>query len=198
MRNLETTVSKQDGPSCRSRLTVAGVGLFAVCLVMAGSLAFGGQTMAPEQPPFLTKLSQVATMALEDGRQGLTAKVRGTVTFCDRERGMLFVQEGTDAVAIRIPVVRENDDSDPQPGQLVEVEGVTMAGRTKCSIRSKSMRLIGPGQMPATFDLNGRASFTERAENRWARVRGWIPGVSNVGNRLNFGLVFQPGQSVEV
>lgn len=198
MRNLRTTASKQDGVRCQSKPAAVCLWLFTSYLTLMGSIAFSAQTISAEQSTSLTSLSQVASLTREDGGKNLAVKVRGTVTFCDRDQGLLFLQEGTDAITVRIPITRENDEVDPQPGQFVEVEGVVMAGRIKCSIRSKGVRLIGQGQMPAALELNGRTPFTEQAESRWASVRGWISGISTAGNRWNFGLVVKPGQSVDV
>ena len=173
-------------------------GTLLILAALLGPLAFAAQPLGPEQPPALTSLSQVSALSTEDAARGLTVKVRGTVTYCDRERGTLFIQDGGDAASVRIPTVRDNEDFDLQQGQIVEVEGTTVKGPVKCNLRSQRLRLIGQGQIPVPLELNGTAPFTEKAESRWVRVQGWIPTVSIAGSRLNLELVIRPGQSLAV
>src|SRR5579864_348761 len=111
-----------------------------------GSFGFAAQTGGAERAAALSKLSQVINLSVDEAGKGLTVKARGTVTFCDRDRGMLFVQDGGAAVAVRIPTVRDsNTEFEPQQGQIIEVEGITTKGRLTAVIRSSVQRFMDQG-----------------------------------------------------
>jgi hypothetical protein len=172
--------------------------LFAIALCLAAFVSLGAQPTLPESPAVLTSLSKLANLSSEEAGLGLPVKVRGTITYCDRDRRTLFIQDGADAIAARIPIARENEDAELQPGQLVEVEGTTVRGRGKCTIRGKTPKVIGAGQIPEAFILDRNNPFTEKAESRRVRAQGWIPTVSTTGGRFSFVLVVRPGFSLDV
>ena len=152
------------------------------------------QTLGPERPAALSKLSQVRALSSE----GVSVKVRATVTYCDRDRGLLFVQDGDEASAVRIPQSREPGEWDPQPGQVVELEGVTAKGRIHPTIRSKSFHVVGQTNIPNAMELRAESLLQPSAESRWVRVTGWIPAINRAGTRVNCSLIVAPGQALDV
>ena len=164
-----------------------------------GSFGLVAQTWGAERAPALGKLSQILNLSVDEAGKGLTVKARGTVTFCDRDRGMLFVQDGGAAVAVRIPTVRDsNTEFEPQQGQIIELEGITVKGRLTAVIRSSVQRFIEQGTMPAPIELSPGALFQPKAESHWIHVTGWIPSITRLGTRVSSELVVCPGQSLEL
>jgi signal transduction histidine kinase len=152
---------------------------------------------ASDQAVTLTNLSRVVSLSPDEAAKGLPVKVSGTVTYYDRERGIVFLQDGSDAVSARITPAKENE-AEVQPGQLLEVEGVTARGRLKSSIRGKTRRILGQGQLPTPMQLTPERLLTENAESRLVQVTGWIPAISSISGRLNFTVVLAPGKSLDV
>jgi hypothetical protein len=158
----------------------------------------GQQANNAEHLTGLNTLAEVRSLTPDDATKGLSVRVRGTVTYFDRDRGLLMIQEESNGVGVRMPTGREGMDFDPQPGQLVEVEGVTGRSRNRPIIRGKAVRLIGQKPMPKPLELNPVAPFGQKAEGLWVRVQGWIPTVTRLGNRISSELIVRPGQSLEL
>ena len=156
------------------------------------------------QPPLadsfatLTNLGQVAALSLDLAAKSVNVKVRGTVTYSDKERGALFIQEAGDAIAVRVAKGHDGADLDFQPGQVLELEGSTASGRAQPVIRSRSVRIVDQGQMPSALSLDSDGLYIATAESRLVRVKGWIPAVTRFGGRLSLELIVRPGQSLEV
>src|SRR5690348_14752912 len=66
--------------------------------------------LGPERPSLLTTLRDVNSLGLEEAAKGLGVKAKGTITFYDRERGSLMLQDESSGVAVRIPATREGID----------------------------------------------------------------------------------------
>jgi signal transduction histidine kinase len=190
---IGTSAPKRDGSVQIDSRWASG---FWKLLILLATLGSHAPQVCAESPAAITSLASMAALSSEDSAKGLTVIVRGTVTYCDRDRGVLFIQDAADAVSVRIG--RNGGDFDLQPGQLVEVEGITVQNRSQSFIRSKALRLISSGQLPEPLPLNDVNFSSQASESHRAMVQGWIPAVSTAGNQLAFSIVVRPGLTLDV
>ena len=137
------------------------------CCLAAAAVALRGapglESLDGPGGQVLTNAAQLRTIpAIEAARQ-LPVKLRGVVTAVTPRA--IFLQDATGGTFINIV----NDNPEAGPGDVLEVEGVTYAGRFVTGIRHSGYRKVGhqelpPGQ-PVDFDelLSGRRHY-ERVE----------------------------------
>ena len=172
--------------------------VYRVAAYLILGLLLPGPASWAAQPETLNSLSRVASLSAAEAARNLPVKITGTVTYCDRERAILFLQESKDAIFVRLPLTREKEEPELQAGELVEVVGTTTRGRVRCTVRGRARRVIGRRQLPLPLDLTSGNVFDARAEDRLIQVRGWVPTVSTGNGRLNFKLILGPDQSIDV
>src|SRR5258706_11804841 len=158
--------------------------LLAPILALAAGARQAQETNALVTNVLLTNLSQLHGLSLDEGAKGFPVKVRATVTYCDSEWRMLFVQDETGSVFVS----RSVPGGDPSwqllyPGQVVEFECITQRGAVGCSLKEQSFRIIGPGPMPAPLLLVNKELFTKANDARWAKVTGLIYSADFQGKR---------------
>ena len=139
-----TDVLKKDRASEDSILfglrSLIGSGLVALLI-----LVFGPDLLGADQSSPLTTLGQVEALSLDDGGRGVPVRIRATVTYNDPDRSQLFVQDNTGSASVRFASLGAKPEYDPQKGQIVELEGVTVKGRLRCNLLASSLRVVGEG-----------------------------------------------------
>jgi signal transduction histidine kinase len=152
---------------------------------------------AAEGPVPLSNLSAVTDLAPDEGAKGLPVRATGTVTWSDSERGLLFVQDGIYAVSVRSTNNAANPEFAVNPGQVIEVEGITRKGRARCGIQAAKIRVIRTAELPKPAEVSPADLLTESVEARYVRVKGWVAAMSRSGSRLNLRVFVAPGRSIE-
>ena len=130
--------------------------------------------------PTLTTIRQIHDLAPEEAAKGYPVAIRGVITYREANQWLTFVQDETGGVYVYgEPLV--------QPGDLVEIEGVTrrgirsnqLGGRTE---RRPAVRVLGraPMPVPASWD---EIDLTHAAiDAQWLVVNGVV---STVGQELD-------------
>jgi signal transduction histidine kinase len=198
MRGTICRTSAPKADTAISNITRGSVarGVLAAWLCVGAARVAGAPVPAAETTPALTSLGRLNALTAEEASRGLPVRLRGTVTYCDRERGLMVVQDGIEAASVRLQPSQEGEEF--RPGQSVEVEGATTRNRIRPGIRSRSVRAVGPGEMPEPFSISGEQPFNDRTENRWVKAEGWVPAISVAGNRVSCKLVMRPGRTLDV
>jgi len=101
---------------------------WAVLAILLPALALaGGCRKLPagiaRESRLLTTIPDVRALSPEMARQGWPVRVRGAVTYVDKEWGRLFIQDQGAALAVDI----SGSPQDHAPGEMVDVEGWTGA-----------------------------------------------------------------------
>jgi signal transduction histidine kinase/uncharacterized protein YdeI (BOF family) len=152
----------------------------------------GGQTNV------LTNLGQVQALSLADGKEGRPVKLQATVTYCDPEWRMMFIQDETGSAYVE----RHPPSNDPSwklhPGELVDLEGVTSPGVIQCNVNEQTLQVAGRGKLPVPAVLDSQESFDKAGDASWARAAGFISGFKTVGNRFVFDLQVHPNEALRI
>lgn len=146
----------------------------------------------------LTNLAAVRALSPAAGTNPQPVKVQGTVTYCDPEWRVLFLQDGPAAVFVN-PAGSEDDPVYRlRQGQVVEMEGTIVPGLVHCNIAGQRCRVLGEAPLPAPAELIGPKAFNDDMEGRWVRFAGWVVDQSSLGNRIALGVLVPPGRTVAV
>src|SRR6266850_5021036 len=147
------------------------------CAVLAPMFMLLPVTAPGQSSGVLTNLGQVQALSLAEGKEGRPVKLQATVTYCDPEWRMMFIQDDTGSAYLE----RRPPSNDPSwklhAGQLVDLEGVTSAGVVQCNINEQSLQAAGQGRLPVPWPLNSEESFRKAHDACWVRTAGFISGV---------------------
>src|SRR6185503_7187267 len=90
-----------------------------------GSSTQDPEAPKPDQLPLLTKAWEVRDLSAERAAWKYPVRLRAVVTVTTRtNENFLFVQDETSGISVR----RKKDSADLQPGDLVEIDGVSNPG----------------------------------------------------------------------
>jgi signal transduction histidine kinase len=150
------------------------------CL-LAAVLAVSCQRDGRPAPSPLTAIRELGDARGPYGQER-AVDVRGVVTFADAERGMLYLQDATGAVAIAVgdvgaPVVA---------GESVRLSGLLPAG-SRPQLRNPHLTVLGrssPELMPEPRALGAAALLAHEAEAEWVEVHGVVRSVTSDGPAL--------------
>jgi signal transduction histidine kinase len=132
-----TSVAEIHGPSADAVTVVPHAAAGAV------SAARDATEANPARPP-LTHVAQVRSLSAEEAAREYPVRVRGVVTTF--RPPLLFVQDETEGISVSTSTPL---DLDLEPGQLVEIEGVTGPGRFAPIIDRARIRVLGRRPLPA-------------------------------------------------
>ena len=138
-----------------------------VCAALFGS---GAQTASAQAQPELTAVSQVRALLPEQAQRALPVRLRGVVTVVSGWKSSFFFQDSTSGISIDRP-----DDSAPlEPGQLVEVLGVTGPGKFAPLIKAKTVTVLGKGKLPSARLVGPTELSGGALDSQWAAIQGVV------------------------
>ena len=136
-------------------------------------IAAAAVSNADRQIAALTRVSQIRQLAAGDASQGRPIKIRGVIT-ADFPAPDFFVQDSTAGIYVegsKSPVFEHH------LGDLVEIEGVTGAGKFAPVVVERKIRALGKANLPKARLY----SFTELADGRmdsqWVKIKGIVQSV---------------------
>ena len=124
---------------------------------------------ATESEPPLITLDQFCKLDRTAIAKREAVRVRGTVTFINREWQLLFVQEGECALKVIL-----EKDADLRIGQLVELTGRTEFGDESNMMMLTGSEMIGEGSIPEPAQLDETLRYSLDLLNRWSEIEGPI------------------------
>lgn len=163
----------------------------AAILVSLPATLFGQSSVV------LTNVSQVQSFPLGRAKEAHPVKLQATVTYCDPEWRMLFVQDDTGSVFVGRSAPPEDPSWKLKLGQLVSLEGVTESGVIQCNIKEQNLQAAGPGKLPVPLQVNSEESFKRAGDARWVRTVGFVPRVTGAqGQKFVFDLQVRPDKTL--
>lgn len=155
-------------------------------------------TLPAGQTIVLTNLGQVRALSLLDGKKGRPVKLQATVTYCDPEWRILFIQDETGWAYVERHLPSNDPSWKLRPGQLVDLEGVTSPGVIQCNVNEQKLQVAGQSKLPVPTLLNSDESFEKAGDACWAKAAGFISGFKTVGNRFVFDLQVRPNKALRM
>jgi len=124
----------------------------------------------PNRLPVLTQVKQIRGLSAEQARRGYPVRIRGVVTYEDLEWDLLFVQDPTGGIY----VCRKAIKFTLHPGQLVEVEGVTAAGKTTPIVIWPRLRTLGNASLPPPKHVAIGDIAWQTEDSLWVETEGVV------------------------
>jgi signal transduction histidine kinase len=174
-------------------LGIAGVS----ALLLAGSATLT-EGFSQSTNRLLTKLSEVQSLSLDEGSKGYPVSVRASVTYCDADWKMLFVQDETGSAYVSRAKL-DGAKWDLRAGQVVLLNGVTSPGITQCNVRESDLKVTEAIEMPMAVALDDEAAFRSTSDARWVKTTGFITGTSwQIGNKTDLRLCVGGGRTLRL
>ncbi len=124
---------------------------------------------APDAAPPITSVRELRAITGEEAKLKRPVRVRGVVTLMEPGR-TAFIQDGDDGTFLHL----RPGQSDLQPGQIVEAEGVTYAGLYVPGVEPTSFRVVGEGPLPTPRPVTFEQLASGVFNYEWVEVRGIV------------------------
>lgn len=185
----QSRAAREEAQSCSHKMPVLRVGThswacrFALLLLLLSSAPLGRGSSAqpgaapPRKLPTLTRVEQIRQLTLEQAQLGYPVHLRAVVTYYD-PRGLvpdepsspnLFIQDSTAGIfvdaATRLTL---------QPGQLVEVDGVSAAPDFAPQIARPQVTVLGEGKLPGAQRVSFDRMASASEDSQWLEVDGIV------------------------
>jgi len=133
----------------------------------------GPQAKAPSPPPMRTA-AEVRGLSPQVAREGRPVKLEAVVTFNYPEMRFLFVQDRT--AGIYVEAWRHLHRV--QPGDRVEIEGVSGPGSFVPIVTQPRLRVVGHGPLPRARRVRPQDLRSGQEDSQWIEVEGVVRAVT--------------------
>src|ERR1035437_2020861 len=140
---------------------------------------------AQTQSELLTNAADVISLPAERAAHSLPVSVKGVVTAADPAlKGRFFIQDSTGGVFV------DNVDGErPNPGDVVEVSGITHPGAYAPIITAPQVRKIGTAPLPPARPVSIERLMSGVEDSQRIEISGMVRGARGDGARLSLDLV---------
>ena len=121
--------------------------------------------------PTLTQVAQIRRLSLSEAGRHYPVKLRAVVLEYST-LPTLFISDRTGGI-----YVRANTNQSLVSGQLVEIEGVSAAGRFAPLVIPSLLRAAGRGELPPPRDVSFQRLATGVEDSQWVRVAGIVRSI---------------------
>ncbi len=140
---------------------------------------------AQESGGLLTNAVDVISLSAEQAARSLRVSLTGVVTAADPVlKGRFFVQDSTGGV-----FVDNVNGRRPEPGDVVEVTGITYAGAFAPTVTAPSVRKIGTAPLPPAKPVSVEQLMSGSEDSQRIEISGIVRDARNDGSRLTMDLV---------
>ena len=140
------------------------LGLLAALIAAQAAVAQTGK------PLVLTQARQVRELAPDQAELSYPVHLRAVVTYHDPKRNVLYVQDTTAGIYVQY----RGDRPALEPGQRVEVDGVTGPGAFVPVIRQPRWKVVGRGPLPVARKVSFALLSSGRMVSQWVEVSGVV------------------------
>ena len=156
-------------------------GVWFVLLVLLGARA----VLAQEPGELLTNAADVISLPAERAARSIKVLVTGVVTAADPAlKGRFFVQDATGGV-----FVDNANGPRPEPGDVVEVSGISHVGAYAPIITAPRLRKIGSGPLPPAKPVPVERLMSGAEDSQRIEISGVVRTARVEGSRLDVDLV---------
>ena len=146
----------------------------ACCAVLSASSALCFLLLLPSvltAQPVLTNIAQIRATPVVDAEKGIPVRVRAVVTYYESKWHTLFVHDGTGGVYIGFKTRRPRTTY--EPGQLLEIEGVTGPGFVPI-VKEQTIRVLGTNSLPQPTPVTFDQLVTGRVDAQWVEIEAVV------------------------
>lgn len=133
--------------------------------------------------PTLSQAGEIRPLSQDDASRAYPIKIEGVVTYVDPYYGILFVQDETGGIFVRMGRI---DPDELSVGRSVQVTGVTGPGEFAPVVNDPNVEVLGSGRLPSDSQTALQKFFSGEMDSQWVGVEGTIQGIetNEVGNVL--------------
>jgi len=182
--------------SLRDRVMAGGpLWLLALCLLLSG-LACASALRAGQVPqqksslPLLTRVEQIRNLSNDEANLGYPILVRAVVTYFNPAENDLFIQDSTAGIWVNIGTAKPP----LQPGQLVEIEGISGTPDFAPQIDKPKIRILGQGSLPEARRVTYGRMASSQEDSQWVEIEGIVRNVTKGDVQLTLDLAAEGGR----
>ena len=168
--------------------------------LVLGMVALGIPSSPAQRPlavplPTLTQAHDAHSLTLEQAARHYPVHLRGVVTvydpYVDQRRPSLFISDGSGAIF----VVLSSAQSAPfQPGQLIDVSGVTGNGDYAPIVLARQVKVVGAAPLPvAAPRVTLTPMITGTVDGQWVEIEGVVHAVLKTARNINLEMTLSDG-----
>jgi diguanylate cyclase (GGDEF)-like protein len=120
--------------------------------------------------PELTTVRAVRALKPDQASSARPVRLRGVVTVLSGWKSSFFFHDGTSGISVD----RTNDSPELEPGELVEIRGVTGPGLFAPIVIANNVTVLGRGKLPAARLFNSADLVGGKEDSQWIAVRGIV------------------------
>jgi PAS domain S-box-containing protein len=180
----------------RDRVMAGGL-LWFFCLslllsCLAGAVPLHAGQLPPQKStlPLLTRVEQIRNLTPDEANLGYPIRVRAVVTYFNPAENDLFIQDSTAGIWVAIG----NAKPPIQPGQLVEVEGISAAPDFAPQIDKPQIRVLGHASLPVARRVTFDRMASTQEDSQWVEVEGIVRTASKVEEALTLDVATEGGR----
>jgi hypothetical protein len=118
----------------------------------------------------LTTVRDVRTLTPDQAREARPVRLKGVVTVISGWKSSFFFQDTTSGISVD----RTNDSPGVQPGQSIEIHGVTGPGMFAPIVIAQSVTVLGHGNLPTPRLFNSDQLAGGKQDSQWLAIRGIV------------------------
>ena len=124
--------------------------------------------------PPLTKVEEVRRLSPEEADRHYPVKLQGVVLdYSTQTPHPLFVSDNTGSIFVRMA-----DDRPLSQGQVVEITGVSGAGRFAPVVIPASLQIVGTAELPPPHDILFQKIASGAEDSQWVRLSGIVRSIT--------------------
>jgi len=132
---------------------------------------WAGLAAAQTQLPVLTTSREVHQLTAEQAGRKYPVRVRGVITFVSEPLGQLFIQDETGGIFVEI---QGDYGFRMQPGQVLQVEGVSAPGGYAPDIEPSRVQRVGQGPLPTPRKVTFDQMAAGQEDCNWVEFSGVV------------------------
>jgi GGDEF domain-containing protein len=118
----------------------------------------------------LTSVRQIRSLSSAQAAQALPVRLRGVVTVLSGWKSSFFLQDATSGISVD----RTGNAPQLQPGQLVEIHGVTGPGRFAPVVNASRVTVLGKARMPSARTFTFDQLWGGAQDSQWVAIQGIV------------------------
>ena len=187
---LKTVKDLTDRVLARGALWFFFLSLLLSCV--ASAIPLHAAQLPPQKSglPLLTRVEQIRNLTQDEANLGYPILVRAVVTYFNPDENDLFIQDSTAGIWVAI-----GDAKPPiQPGQLVEVEGISGTPDFAPSIYKPRIRVLGQAPLPVARRVTFDRMASTQEDSQWVEIEGIVHNASKQGEALTLDVAAEGGR----
>ena len=144
--------------------------IFLLTLIMAPTTAIAGLDQGAFHLPTLTTASQVRELCPEQANRGYPVRLWAVVTYVDHSVGDFFAQDATAGIYVN----ESNKNLGFQPGDFLEIEGITEEPDFAPQIGKARYRRLGQAPLPRPRTVSMSDMLSTREDSQWVQIDGVV------------------------